>query len=1331
MKKRILSILLVLFVVATFLPGSVNAGVMPSASSTITRYTVLVLDVSGSMYGTPLQVLKTAANKFCEIVLQASGQNYVAIVTYSDSAATIINFSSNLTTLQNSINNIISSGNTNTTSGLQLADSLLSAIADAPYTIKNLLLLSDGMPNTGAISSGPYTSNDYLYYSYANASYNAATTFKDKGNSRFLYSLGFFHSLVGNDLTFARRFMNDLQNAGYYDVVDANNLEFVFKDLAKRIKQSGKFKYTSVFSSVKDYEAVYYYDDGYFYNSSYTYNINLATMSLCLAMSAFASNEVNNPYKSNNARDLLIQTGFSDFAVNSGFTVPPTTDSIGVVAASKSLQVDTKSYTLIAVAIRGGGYEQEWSGNFNLGERGQHLGFESAKIAVSDFVKSYIVNHKITGDIKLWITGYSRAAATANLMAGAIDGGEILGNCSLNPLDLYAYTFETPKGAILVDQNDPFYNTSKNPRYPIYNNIFNIVNVNDAVPLVAPAELKFTRFGIDKTLSDVTDSNYKDALGSMLVKYPNIASIKENKKSYTVDSFTKLNFKPEIHFISSYPFVTISIPDPIVDSININSQKLFLNDFIKRLSLEEIKNRTNYKNKYQDGICEIEKVLNSSDKNIDKFKEIFIAKLKNIDNLKKLFVSLFPYGERIYGKTETLFEQILTDSQKEASVTVYDKSQIQSLSSIFANIFRNSCEFFTNHPDLFVSLFYNLSDIQAAHYPELCLAWMQSMDINYTQGGGASFSNSNGKYRIIRINCPVDVEVYNASNLLVGGIKSDIPQKVSGSSLITAINEDNEKLVYLPADLSYNLKLIPTASGNMTYSVNEFSSVLGQTNRITNFYDIPINPGSNFTGNVPAFNASEITAVTANASSTVYSVVNSAGRSIAPSDDFKGTAVDSAYYMVSVSANNTAYGMVSGQGIRQLGSYAKVTATPYQDCGFNGWYVNNIKVSMDKVYSFRTNSDIKLVAIFTPPPVNGISIETKNDGTGAVLGNTNIPQGSLITAYSITIDKYRNFIDNAPATWSLTSKTGGVTDSDLTVTGNSTKATFIGHATGTGVIHVVSGNLSADSGIITVDAPISSGGGGGGGGTPSTKKIGVSGFSGATDITVGYNTGIVPNDVTLITLDSIGVLKIDSGTSLRDSKGNVLTSITASRVDSPPASPPPYTILAAYDLGQEGAQFSPPITLTFKNDPTLLSAGVSDQDLEIGYYNGLAWQILDSSRDAGTKTISSKISHFSRFALMGKTTPAPSITAVPTTSGAPVPATVTTPSPALPPSPSPAVEPVYASPAPSPSASTAVSIPATAQTPGVAWWLFIVIIVPVLVIGCIIFIVIRNRRDEP
>lgn len=992
MKKRIFSILLALCIIFSLMPVSVYANLSTDGqTSTVSRYTVLVIDVSGSMDGTPINTLKTAAKNFCQQVLNANGKNYVAIVTYSDYARTITNFTENLTTLQNSINNLYAYGGTNTNSGLQAADSLLSAIPDAQSTKKNVLLLSDGMPNEGSYTStGKYTYNDYYYYGYANSTYNTATNLKNKGD--YIYTLGFFHSLYGSDLTFARRFMNDLQNAGYYDVVDGNNLQFIFGEIAKDIlKQTGKFTYAS--GSDRDYEGTYYYDDTYFFNNSYTYNESLATMSLCVAMSAFGSNEKTYPFKSDNARNLLEQVGFSDFSTNYWYTVKPTTDSIGVVAANKEIEVNNKPYTLIALAVRGGGYEQEWASNFTMGVTGKHEGFNEAKNNVISFLKDYINQNGITGDIKLWVTGYSRAAATSNLVAGAIDDGAYLGNVSLSLSGLYAYTFETPMGAVAADAHTN----------PVYKNIFNIVNPSDPVPKVAPSTFGFRRYGVDKQLPTAeTDAKYYTKQAKMLNIY--------NPMESTIDPYVVDNFamkKITLDFGYSLPGGAYVTPTIVDDTKNKMSQSAFLDQFITKLSKEEFKSRSNYVNTYQDGVREVFKVLNGTTDDIDgkqdvkwtDFKNRFQNKLKS--NIGTLIVSTSYIGSKIVGSTTELVEKYAVESLNEAGITSYNVDEIHQLALTIASTI---IDFAVSHPNYTATMILNIKGIGAAHYPELCLAWLQSMDKNYTTNAGLAFSN--GSYRIIRINCPVDVEVYDASNNLVAAIKSDEPQSLTGSSIISVINEDGEKLIYLPASDDYNLKLIPTDSGKMTFAINEYSSDAGEVNRIINYYDITIKPGETFTSKIPAYSNDDITNGTENGSSTVYSLLNSNNESIAANVDLKGTDSTSAYYMVNVTSNNQEYGSVTGQGIRQLGNYAQITSTPFEGCKFDGWYINDQKVSSEAVYRFRVQSDVDIVAKFTknqPPDVSKATASVPviwspdNKMTEIKIQNVTDPDGDPVT----------------------------------------------------------------------------------------------------------------------------------------------------------------------------------------------------------------------------------------------------------------------------------------------------------------------------------------------
>lgn len=228
---RILSIVLCLVLFASMLPITAEAD-DNSKTGKVSRYSVLILDISGSMWGTPLSKQKEAAVKFCESVLAADGDNYVALVMLDSSSYLGMGFTNELGKLTEYIANLTDNGTTDTNGSLVIAGELLSGVTDND-AIKNIVLCSDGLPCDGAYEYvGPYTSSDYYDYEYANSAYNTATRLQAHYN---IYSLGFFHSLSGSDLDFGRRFLKDLQNAGYYEVVDPNDLEFEFGKIAEDV----------------------------------------------------------------------------------------------------------------------------------------------------------------------------------------------------------------------------------------------------------------------------------------------------------------------------------------------------------------------------------------------------------------------------------------------------------------------------------------------------------------------------------------------------------------------------------------------------------------------------------------------------------------------------------------------------------------------------------------------------------------------------------------------------------------------------------------------------------------------------------------------------------------------------------------------------------------------------------------------------------------------------------------------------------------------------------------------------------------------------------------
>lgn len=929
MKKRLLSLILAVVMMAGVFIQTPNTAF---ATNKTVRDTVLILDDSGSMEGEPMNKLIQSAEKFCEAVLNASGTNRVAIVTYSTYAQLKSDFTNNMVSLQSAIRDMDEYGMTNIFDALGIADDLLSK---SSADIKNIVLMSDGLPNEGErIIHGKYSYTDYDGYDYANAVYDRASSYHE---NYFIYTLGFFHNISGDTKAFASRFMEDLQNAGYYEVNKVEDLEFTFGEIAEEItetKITGTFKYPS---GAKDYSSTYYYSDEYFYDSSIRYNPSLATMSLCLAMSAFGSGEVSSyKNKSKNVKNLLEELMFTDFETTKSFTEKPTTDSIAAAIGQKKIKdKDGHVFTLIAVAVRGGGYEQEWASNFTIGDREDHAGFNDAALHVIKFIKNYVGGHGIEGDVKLWITGYSRAAATSNLVAARLDEGTSIGNkVSLSKTNLFAYCFETPAGTTVLDANTK----SK------YGNIFNIVNPNDLVTKVAPTAMGFRRYGIDRVLPTRENkyNSYSKQTEEMLKQFKQI----ESAGDYKLNNFVYK--KIDIGNIAPW-----RDKDIVYEADEQMSMSAFLDDLLAKLVNGYI-HREVYFPTIEMGVRELCKALfqdeSKSSKIIDSTVEKISGDIGGI--IWAFFWDEYSAYEKIAG--------YLTESLKENGITNFNDSDIKEAAKPLLDCVI-AC--LANNIDDFVTIINNKDYFFPAHNPELCLAWMRSMDENYTTDAGEAFSN--GSYRVIRINCPVNISVYDTNGTLVALIVDGVTQLINNSSITALINSDGEKIVYLPPDEEFKIEITGTDSGNVSYGVNEFSFDAGQVSRVVNYYDVPIEKGKSLNAIAPAYDDTYLNNETKEGTNTKYVLTDMDGNSLKPDLDISGTLSKNIYHSIYVTSENTEHGTVSGSGIKPIGSYAKVVAIANEGYVFEGWYVENKKVSTDEEYRFCVKEDVELVAKFS------------------------------------------------------------------------------------------------------------------------------------------------------------------------------------------------------------------------------------------------------------------------------------------------------------------------------------------------------------------------------
>lgn len=229
----------------------------------------------------------------------------------------------------------------------------------------------------------------------------------------------------------------------------------------------------------------YLYNDDYFMSSPNQYDHDFARLTLGLALTAFRDTQ-HPDAQDDYLIDFLQKLGFSGFETEP-YRTEPTADSICFGLASKNIG----DATVLACAVCGGDYGLEWASNVTVGDSVRSEGFEDASLKVQAAVREYLEKYQISGKVKLWITGYSRAGAVANITAADFTDTGIFE-------DIYAYTFATPR-------------TTREPGS--YSNIFNIMQKEDVVPKVPLADWGYERYGTDLFLvSPETDSDCSEIM---------------------------------------------------------------------------------------------------------------------------------------------------------------------------------------------------------------------------------------------------------------------------------------------------------------------------------------------------------------------------------------------------------------------------------------------------------------------------------------------------------------------------------------------------------------------------------------------------------------------------------------------------------------------------------------------------------------------------------------------------------------------------------------------------------------------------------------------------
>ncbi len=676
------------------------------------------------------------------------------------------------------------------------------------------------------------------------------------------------------------------------------------------------------------------YTDDFFNQSAYNYNHKLAIASCCFATSAMVKDGApfNDP---ESAKTMLKTIGFGNDGGEAvscyGYQKSPTMNSIACVVSNKNIG----NTSIIAVAVRGGGYEGEWAGNFNVGTDTNHAGFNVAKQQVCDNIIRFINQDGVTlnKNIKFWITGYSRAAATANLVAADVNNKKLVGTSACYDLndynydtdDVFAYCFETPRNT-----------RDKNAKNATYNNIFNIVNRIDPVPRVAPAAWSYVRYGKDCYLPSKETYNPK-AYSSLVDKVSN-----NFDKIYTGkgDKSYKEDFK-FYEFKLKYKLISITHVDvSIVENKSI-SQGVFWDNFVKYLA-DGLKSPEYYTANYQNGLTKaVYKLMGNI-----KYDEI----LQQRDFWDYIYDQIsVKYILKNLSVTSSVLDNVITEALMiyfaNAGMTRADATDIaDSLSRVLVE--------FAFHPNYLLTAIKNGSQLFLPHYTETTLAWLKTLNGDFSEANTALSKMLTGgeTYRVATVNCPVNVKVYDSDGNLCGSIINNEVQYIE-NGVSVYVNDNGEKCFCLPEDEEFRFEYTGYDDGTLNCSFAEVDAATGEKLTSKNYYDMPLSDGKTYTGILEEKDDDEIDAV----------VIDSNNETIQSDEtvDFK-TAEK---FNITVSADES-MGMALGGGKFTKSEFCQITALPNKGYMFKGWYSGDKLISTELQYKFIVTDNMVVTARF-------------------------------------------------------------------------------------------------------------------------------------------------------------------------------------------------------------------------------------------------------------------------------------------------------------------------------------------------------------------------------
>ena len=240
------------------------------------------------------------------------------------------------------------------------------------------------------------------------------------------------------------------------------------------------------------------FNEEYFTESSYKYNHSLMRATLIVSQTGYGTDanfgETGDFNREACPEAAAAEMGFEDFrAYNYDISLNDTSDYAAYSFAHRRLSEGSE---LIMIVVRCAEYGCGFSSNFRVGTEDIHQGFGTPAIEMAEALTAYIAEYLPGERVKLWTTGYSRAAAVANVAGKLFDDMAVNGELNCSPEDIFTYTFATPA---TVREGTEGQGTE------LYENIYNIISYQDIVPEVPIGAWGYTRFGITRMFGKIDE----------------------------------------------------------------------------------------------------------------------------------------------------------------------------------------------------------------------------------------------------------------------------------------------------------------------------------------------------------------------------------------------------------------------------------------------------------------------------------------------------------------------------------------------------------------------------------------------------------------------------------------------------------------------------------------------------------------------------------------------------------------------------------------------------------------------------------------------------------